>query len=94
MPRLVAIQGAIQPNGAQPLYRHPADEQPVLVPFTDEVDKIRRRVETVLQQPINHALIQWYKTGTDYISVRTYPQPRRACGLCCVRQRRAAGPHG
>ena len=94
VPRLVAIQGSVTANGTEPLYRHPADEQPLLVPFTPLVDKIRRRVEEVLGQPINHALIQWYKSGSDFISVRARPlEPPREqhthC-MCCRRSMRTS----
>ena len=29
---------------------------------------IRERVEKILQHPVNHVLIQYYRTGNDYIS--------------------------
>jgi hypothetical protein len=40
VPRLICIQGTIQ-DGWEPVYRHPADEQPILVPWTPTVARIR-----------------------------------------------------
>ncbi|HEX2689323.1 MAG TPA: isochorismatase family protein [Kofleriaceae bacterium] len=68
VPRLVALQGDLQPDGALPLYRHPADEQPALRPWTPAVDRIRRAVEAHVGHPMNHALIQLYRHGKDWIS--------------------------
>ncbi len=68
VPRLVAVQGDVGKNGDIPIYRHPADESPPLLPFTPVVQNIRRRVELVLKQPFNHALIQLYRSGEDNIS--------------------------
>lgn len=69
VPRLVCIQGSIDPEtGAQPMYRHPADEQPPLMTWTPTVNMLKDIVSERLQQPINHALIQCYRNGKDYIS--------------------------
>lgn len=68
VPRRVAIQGALEPDGTEPLYRHPADEQPPLRPFTPTVDLLRREVERVAGHPLNHCLLQLYRTGRDWIS--------------------------
>lgn len=68
VPRLVAVQGEVSPEGDFPIYRHPADETPLLRPFTPTVDAIRRHVEHALQHPVNHVLIQHYRSGADYIS--------------------------
>jgi alkylated DNA repair dioxygenase AlkB/nicotinamidase-related amidase len=68
VPRLVCLQGSVAPDGTHPLYRHPADEQPPLEPWTPTVDALRRHVEAMLNQPLNHALIQRYTGGGDYIS--------------------------
>lgn len=68
VPRLVAVQGEIEKNGDVPIYRHPADESPPLLPFTPMVQKIRDQVESSLKQPFNHALIQLYRDGEDNIS--------------------------
>ncbi|KAJ6603687.1 hypothetical protein B0H10DRAFT_2167222 [Mycena sp. CBHHK59/15] len=68
VPRLVAVEGELGPDGSFPVYRHPADESPPLHPFTPTVAAIRDHVQRVLQQPVNHVLIQLYRSGTDYIS--------------------------
>ncbi|KAJ5120240.1 hypothetical protein N7448_010909 [Penicillium atrosanguineum] len=68
VPRLVAVQGHIQPNGAVPIYRHPADEAPPLDSFTPAVDKVRLAVEAILGHSLNHALVQLYRDGQDNIS--------------------------
>jgi alkylated DNA repair dioxygenase AlkB/glutathione S-transferase len=68
VPRLVAVQGRPQPSGAVPIYRHPADESPPLVPFTSAVDEVRLAVERILGHPLNHVLIQLYRDGQDSIS--------------------------
>lgn len=68
VPRLVAVQGEIGKNGDIPIYRHPADESPPLLPFTPMVQEIRQQVESILKQPFNHALIQLYRDGEDNIS--------------------------
>lgn len=51
-----------------PIYRHPADESPPLLSFSDTVGLIREYVQRVLKQPVNHVLIQHYRNGNDYIS--------------------------
>jgi alkylated DNA repair dioxygenase AlkB len=51
-----------------PVYRHPADESPPLRPFSPTVSTIRTHVERTLQHPVNHVLIQLYRSGADYIS--------------------------
>lgn len=68
VPRRVAIQGLRTPDGAEPLYRHPVDEQPPLRPFTPTVDRIRREVERRVGHPLEHCLLQLYRTGRDWIS--------------------------
>lgn len=68
VPRLVAVQGEKGKDGGIPIYRHPADESPPLLPFTPYVEKIRRELERQLGQPFNHALIQLYRDGIDNIS--------------------------
>ncbi|RPD55271.1 hypothetical protein L226DRAFT_493391 [Lentinus tigrinus ALCF2SS1-7] len=68
VPRLVAVEGRVNEDGSFPLYRHPADESPPLLPFSPTVERIRQRVEEVLGEPVNHVLIQHYRTGADYIS--------------------------
>lgn len=68
VPRLVAVQGSIDPDGAIPIYRHPADESPPLKHFTPAVDQARIVVEQILGHPLNHVLIQLYRDGHDNIS--------------------------
>lgn len=51
-----------------PIYRHPADESPALCPFSPTVVLIRAHVQQVLDHPVNHVLIQHYRSGADYIS--------------------------
>ena len=68
VPRLVAVQGEAEEDGDVPIYRHPADESPTLLAFTQTVEQIRREVEGLLSQPFNHALIQLYRDGIDNIS--------------------------
>jgi hypothetical protein len=51
-----------------PIYRHPADNSPLLRSWTPTVAIIREHVERVLGHPVNHVLIQCYRTGSDYIS--------------------------
>ncbi|TFY50169.1 hypothetical protein EVG20_g11679, partial [Dentipellis fragilis] len=68
VPRLVAVQGEVDVDGSFPIYRHPSDSSPPLRPFSPTVSLIRQHVERVLQHPVNHVLIQHYRTGADYIS--------------------------
>ncbi len=67
VPRGISIQGTVD-DGVEPVYRHPADEQPPLVPWTKTADALRRAVEARLGQRFNHALIQRYQDGVSYIS--------------------------
>jgi nicotinamidase-related amidase/glutathione S-transferase/alkylated DNA repair dioxygenase AlkB len=68
VPRLVAVQGEISDDGSIPVYRHPSDESPQLLPFTPNVSLIKSEVEKKLGHKVNHCLIQFYRSGTDYIS--------------------------
>jgi nicotinamidase-related amidase/alkylated DNA repair dioxygenase AlkB len=68
VPRLVAVQGEVRPNQSIPIYRHPADESPALLPFCPTVQSIRKEVERVVNHPVNHVLIQLYRGGEDNIS--------------------------
>ncbi|KAL7274262.1 hypothetical protein RUND412_002841 [Rhizina undulata] len=68
VPRLVAVEGEILEDGSFPIYRHPSDESPPLLPFSPTVSRIRDHVERVLKHPVNHVLIQHYRGGDDYIS--------------------------
>jgi nicotinamidase-related amidase/alkylated DNA repair dioxygenase AlkB len=67
VPRLVALQGTKELDGVEPLYRHPADEQPPLLHWTPTIDKIRQEVERRIGHPLNHCLIQLYRNGRDWI---------------------------
>ncbi|KAH7324474.1 hypothetical protein B0I35DRAFT_424269 [Stachybotrys elegans] len=68
VPRLVAVQGAISDDGSMPVYRHPSDESPPLLPFSPTVLAIKSEAEKHLGHPLNHVLIQYYRDGMDYIS--------------------------
>ncbi|TVY38327.1 DNA oxidative demethylase [Lachnellula occidentalis] len=68
VPRLVAVQGEVAEDGSIPVYRHPSDESPPLLPFSPTVSLIQARVEESLGHPVNHVLIQFYRDGLDYIS--------------------------
>ncbi|GJJ14178.1 hypothetical protein Clacol_008439 [Clathrus columnatus] len=68
VPRLIAVQGHVNEDGSIPIYRHPSDESPPLLQFSPTVSMIREHVEKILQHPLNHVLIQFYRTGNDYIS--------------------------
>jgi alkylated DNA repair dioxygenase AlkB len=67
VPRLISIQGDIEEDGKQPLYRHPADEQPTMVPWTPFARVCRDVVANRINQALNHALIQKYRSGRDNI---------------------------
>ncbi|KAE9375566.1 hypothetical protein N431DRAFT_480847 [Stipitochalara longipes BDJ] len=68
VPRLVVVQGQVGEDGSIPVYRHPADESPPLLPFSPTVSLIQAQVEKKLGHSVNHVLIQFYRNGTDYIS--------------------------
>ncbi|KAJ9663386.1 hypothetical protein H2198_000903 [Neophaeococcomyces mojaviensis] len=68
VPRLVAVQGTVDHDGSIPIYRHPADESPPLLPFDETVDWLRSNCETLVQHQLNHVLIQYYRSGEDNIS--------------------------
>ncbi|PHH51649.1 hypothetical protein CFIMG_004477RAa [Ceratocystis fimbriata CBS 114723] len=68
VPRRIAVQGAIAKDGSKPLYRHPADESLPLLPFSPTVLRLKEAVETHLGHHVNHVLIQYYRSGHDYIS--------------------------
>ncbi|KAK3942924.1 alpha-ketoglutarate-dependent dioxygenase alkB 2 [Diplogelasinospora grovesii] len=68
VPRRIAVQGAIDEEGNMPVYRHPADESPPLLPFSPTVLEIKTEIEKHLGHPLNHVLIQHYRSGNDYIS--------------------------
>ncbi|KAE8452911.1 hypothetical protein EG329_013183 [Mollisiaceae sp. DMI_Dod_QoI] len=68
VPRLVAVQGEVDDDGSIPIYRHPADQSPPLLPFSPTVSLIRAQVEKKLGHAVNHVLIQFYRDSTDHIT--------------------------
>ncbi len=68
VPRLVCLQGDVHEDGTTPMYRHPADEQPVLQPYTPWIERLRDHCQELISQPLNHILIQRYLDGMGYIS--------------------------
>lgn len=68
VPRLVAVQGEVAGDGSIPVYRHPSDESPPLLPFSPTVLAIKAATEKHLGHTVNHVLIQFYRDGKDYIS--------------------------
>ncbi|KAK4113062.1 hypothetical protein N656DRAFT_836583 [Canariomyces notabilis] len=68
VPRRVAVQGSVDDDGSMPVYRHPSDESPPLLPFSPTVLQIKHEVERNLGHLVNHVLIQHYRSGNDYIS--------------------------
>ncbi|OAF98640.1 uncharacterized protein CC84DRAFT_1170006 [Paraphaeosphaeria sporulosa] len=68
VPRLVCAQGEFSADGSMPIYRHPADQTLPLLHFSPKVHLIRKRAEKLVGHPLNHVLIQLYRSGTDYIS--------------------------
>jgi hypothetical protein len=68
VPRLIAVQGDVAEDGSVPIYRHPANESPPLLPFCPVVSEVRAVVEKRLGRAVNHVLIQFYRDGNDYIS--------------------------
>jgi len=77
VPRLVCNQGTIYKNDKEkfsksceyiPVYRHPAANPPPLISWTTHVNRVRKLAEEVCGHPLNHALIQLYRSGDDYIS--------------------------
>ena len=75
-------EDAVVTATVKPLYRHPADQQPALQTWTPTVRALRDWVQQQVllswssskeneqqaqQQELNHALIQMYRNGDDYI---------------------------
>jgi alkylated DNA repair dioxygenase AlkB len=67
VPRLVAIHGTIN-NDVIPLYRHPADDLPILTEWTPSTLLVKNAIEQKFKQNINHSLNQYYRTSTDNIA--------------------------
>lgn len=68
VPRLVCCQGEFGDDGSMPIYRHPSDQSPPLLHFSPKVHVIRKRAEKLVGHPLNHVLIQLYRSGSDFIS--------------------------
>lgn len=68
VPRLVCCQGAFGDDGSMPVYRHPSDQTLPLMRFSPKVHVIRKRAEALVGHPLNHVLIQLYRSGNDFIS--------------------------
>ncbi|RYN66139.1 hypothetical protein AA0117_g11912 [Alternaria alternata] len=68
VPRLVCCQGAFGDDGSMPIYRHPSDQSLPLLRFSPKVQLIRKHAEKLVGHPLNHVLIQLYRSGNDFIS--------------------------
>lgn len=68
VPRLVCCQGEFGGDGSMPIYRHPTDQTLPLLHFSPKVQVIRKQAEKLAGHPLNHVLIQMYRSGNDYIS--------------------------
>ncbi|KAF1831547.1 hypothetical protein BDW02DRAFT_531736, partial [Decorospora gaudefroyi] len=68
VPRLVCCQGSFGEDGSMPIYRHPADQTLPLLHFSPKVQLIRKQAEKLCGHPLNHVLIQLYRSGNDFIS--------------------------
>lgn len=68
VPRLVCMQGDIAEDGSMPVYRHPSDQSLPLMQFSPLVRHLRDCAEEFVGHPLNHVLIQLYRSGTDFIS--------------------------
>jgi alkylated DNA repair dioxygenase AlkB len=62
------LQGHLDAQGNSPMYRHPADEQPPLQALTPWINRLMTHCVELLDQPLNHVLIQHYLDGMGYIS--------------------------
>ncbi|KAK3115638.1 hypothetical protein LTR53_004791 [Teratosphaeriaceae sp. CCFEE 6253] len=68
VPRLVCCQGTVADDGSKPVYRHPSDQTLPLQPWSPTVELVRKAAEDAVGHPLNHALIQLYRSGADCIS--------------------------
>jgi nicotinamidase-related amidase/alkylated DNA repair dioxygenase AlkB len=68
VPRLVCAQGEFGEDGSMPVYRHPSDQSLPLLHFSPRVQAVRKRAEELVGHPLNHVLIQLYRSGNDFIS--------------------------
>lgn len=70
VPRKISIQGSVvmvDGDEIEPVYRHPADEQPELMCWTPNVFGVKEQIEELVGQELNHALVQLYRDGRDFI---------------------------
>ncbi|KAK8207919.1 hypothetical protein M8818_004172 [Zalaria obscura] len=69
VPRLVCAQGSISSfDGSGPVYRHPSDSSLPLLHWSPAVWKVKKEAEKIVGHRLNHALIQLYRGGNDFIS--------------------------
>jgi len=75
LPRRFALQASIDKCSEEnsnleivPLYRHPMDKYIKELPFSPTVESIRQTLEQKCNCKLNHAIIQCYRDGEDYIS--------------------------
>jgi alkylated DNA repair dioxygenase AlkB len=66
VPRLVSIQQT-KYDTKRPIYRHPTDVQPFPESWNKTSGEINTIVSKLLNADFNHALIQLYRNGKDYI---------------------------
>ncbi|CAK7268699.1 hypothetical protein SEPCBS119000_003194 [Sporothrix epigloea] len=64
----MCVQGYVGEDGSVPVYRHPSDECIQVEKFAPTVGQIKLEVEKIVGHPLNHVLIQYYRSGNDYIS--------------------------
>ncbi|KAF8057553.1 hypothetical protein FPV67DRAFT_1421123, partial [Lyophyllum atratum] len=62
-----AIEGDLAEDGSFPLYQHPADESPPLLPKSTIISR-RYVLPALYDHPVNHILIRHYRSGKDCIS--------------------------
>ncbi|KAL7578149.1 hypothetical protein ACA910_012594 [Epithemia clementina (nom. ined.)] len=74
LPRLVTVQGDVDDVlGIEPLYRDLHDYQPCLASWTPTIKALRDLVSNIVVQPLNHAIVCYYRHGEDYLSESSSP---------------------
>ena len=68
VPRLVTMQGDIDDNDTEPVFRGNFSYQPALHSWTPMVKTLRDLLSEKLDQPLNHAVICCFRNGEDYLS--------------------------
>jgi len=63
-----SVWSATAQTNDHPLYRHPSDTSPPLHPFTPPVSRIAAHAARIAGHPLNHCLLQLYRSGQDFIS--------------------------